>query len=62
MAPLLASVSQLDKVQLLGVLEKSHHLQTIIQCLHLEQISAPVTHLISVTHSHKHPKLIKHYN
>ena len=38
--------------------KRSHHLQTIIQCPHLDLLSAPVTGPVSVTNSNKHPELI----
>lgn len=41
---LLPLVKQLGSVQLLqGSGKRSHRLQTIIQCLHLDLLSAPVT-------------------
>lgn len=55
---LLPSVGQLGSVQLLGVLEKrSHHLQAIIPCPHLDRLLAPVTRPVRVTSSNKRPKI-----
>lgn len=36
--------------------KRSHHLQTITRHPHLDRLSAPVTHPVSVTKSNKLPK------